>query len=444
MIFNVLIAEDESDMRSLLESILVKVFLKFYPEISLKIESVENGSDAVASAKKQQKDIIFTDITMPIMNGIEATKLIRSFDKTVPILAITALSDTENISNIFDAGVNTYIEKPLNSKIFIAQIRMIVELYLKRKSKYNKDAINLFDKKVFRRKIEFFIERENDLIEFWEFMIEDFKHDSFEITDIISVIYDIQLSSIKNGNANIIIIEENLNNFYITLSDIETIEQTLIDKLEDSQITYLHQDESLLSFHLSKIVIVREDKNLKSKKTQTPLTSSKISASQSDDIHYSTNEYITAIDFMKEIDPSIYDKIDNFSEMINDLFRYVYNLENPEENPKENILSIADALTEFSKTLDLIGTFNVIVRSVKRLSENLRLLDINTLKDKDKCILLINSLHANFEDIEKWIDIIFISQSVNDIHYFDASFASNSYLIECLFEVIDYDDIEFF
>lgn len=74
----------------------------------------ENGEEAVEKVRKNEYDLILMDIAMPIMNGMEATELIRGVERfgsrrRVPIVAITASAQR---TECLDAGMDDYITKP--------------------------------------------------------------------------------------------------------------------------------------------------------------------------------------------------------------------------------------------------------------------------------------------------------------------------------------------
>lgn len=72
----------------------------------------EDGEKAVEMAKKNTYDLILMDINMPVKNGMEATKEIREFNKTIPIVALTAVEVEEMRHQIYDSGMNDIIVKP--------------------------------------------------------------------------------------------------------------------------------------------------------------------------------------------------------------------------------------------------------------------------------------------------------------------------------------------
>jgi CheY-like chemotaxis protein len=82
-------------------------------------ELSENGEEAVAKVQKDAFDLVLMDINMPVMNGMDATKMIRKFNKTIPIVALTAVEVEEIRYNIYNAGMNDIIVKPYDVTKFI-------------------------------------------------------------------------------------------------------------------------------------------------------------------------------------------------------------------------------------------------------------------------------------------------------------------------------------
>ena len=80
----------------------------------------ENGKELVdtyLNSKKDQYDMILMDIQMPIMNGYEATKQIRTQDKNIPIIAMTANTFSEDIERCLKVGMNAHVSKPVDMKV---------------------------------------------------------------------------------------------------------------------------------------------------------------------------------------------------------------------------------------------------------------------------------------------------------------------------------------
>ena len=93
-----------------------------------------NGQEAVDQFKKSELgefDAILMDIMMPVMNGYEATKRIRSLEredaKTIPIIAMTANAFTEDRIRAKEAGMDEHISKPVDAKLLVKVIYELAE-----------------------------------------------------------------------------------------------------------------------------------------------------------------------------------------------------------------------------------------------------------------------------------------------------------------------------
>ncbi len=101
----VLVAEDYEINRILIEEILNKYDIK--PDFAA------NGKEAVEMALNKDYDIIFMDVLMPEMDGIEATKKIKAIKPNLPIIALTAHALKSIKEEVLSAGMNDYITKPI-------------------------------------------------------------------------------------------------------------------------------------------------------------------------------------------------------------------------------------------------------------------------------------------------------------------------------------------
>lgn len=94
-----------------------------------------NGQEIVDTFKKVQPgeyDAILMDIQMPVMNGLEATRAIRSganpLGRTIPILAMTANAFSEDIQNSIAAGMNAHISKPIDIKVLEREMSRLISI----------------------------------------------------------------------------------------------------------------------------------------------------------------------------------------------------------------------------------------------------------------------------------------------------------------------------
>ena len=85
-------------------------------------DSAVNGVEAVQKIKENNYDLVLMDIQMPVMDGLEATQQIRQFNKNIPIIALTASSEPEVITETKDSGMNDFLMKPFNPNDFYGLI----------------------------------------------------------------------------------------------------------------------------------------------------------------------------------------------------------------------------------------------------------------------------------------------------------------------------------
>jgi len=117
------------------------VTMKILEKEGVTCEVVDNGVKAVESVKKKAFDLVLMDINMPIMNGIEATRDIRKFNTTLPIIALTAVEIEEIRYRIFDCGMNDIVVKPYDVTKFRQTIAKNLAIPINLKNKDVKKAI---------------------------------------------------------------------------------------------------------------------------------------------------------------------------------------------------------------------------------------------------------------------------------------------------------------
>ena len=83
----------------------------------------ENGQEALNIIENEVFDMILMDVNMPVMNGFEATKAIRTFNKAVPIIALTATDPTKSFEDLRQIGFTDLIIKPYDTTDFLEVIR---------------------------------------------------------------------------------------------------------------------------------------------------------------------------------------------------------------------------------------------------------------------------------------------------------------------------------
>ncbi|MBT8394163.1 MAG: response regulator, partial [Bacteroidia bacterium] len=106
----ILVVEDNKINQMITKKILNKM--------KLNCDLVDNGEDAVDKVKTEHYDVVLMDIHMPGISGIEATKMIRIFDKEITIFALTAVTIEDKMQEFDEAGFDDIISKPFKQEDF--------------------------------------------------------------------------------------------------------------------------------------------------------------------------------------------------------------------------------------------------------------------------------------------------------------------------------------
>lgn len=116
---NILLVEDNITNQLVLTSIL--------EDSALNIDIANNGQEAIVSFYSDNKyDLILMDLQMPILDGYEASKIIRSIDKKIPIIALSASVLRADIDKTFDYGMNAHLDKPIDiNKLYETLLKYI-------------------------------------------------------------------------------------------------------------------------------------------------------------------------------------------------------------------------------------------------------------------------------------------------------------------------------
>lgn len=115
-----LIAEDEKKLRKLVKD--------FFELKGYEVSEAGNGSEAVDALQNQKFDLIFLDIMMPGMDGLEACEKLRTFTDA-PIIFLTALYDEETKLKGYACGADDYVTKPFSLDVLYAKAEAIRKRY---------------------------------------------------------------------------------------------------------------------------------------------------------------------------------------------------------------------------------------------------------------------------------------------------------------------------
>ena len=107
----ILLAED-----NLISQLALKRFLQTK---GFEVTGVENGEEALRRLRESAYDLVLMDLQMPVLDGVSAARFIRAgqdepFDESMPIIALTAFSSSEDRKLTAQSGMNQHIAKPVD------------------------------------------------------------------------------------------------------------------------------------------------------------------------------------------------------------------------------------------------------------------------------------------------------------------------------------------
>jgi len=120
---NILLAEDNL--------VNQKIAARMLEKHGWKVTTADNGQEVLDSLRKGNYDLVLMDAQMPIVDGLEATKLIREREQStgehMPIIALTARAMQEDRKRCIDAGMDGYVAKPIDRKLLFEEIKNVLE-----------------------------------------------------------------------------------------------------------------------------------------------------------------------------------------------------------------------------------------------------------------------------------------------------------------------------
>jgi two-component system response regulator NreC len=117
----IVIADDNSPFRSALKKLFCKT-----SEVDVEVlGEAENGEQLVRLVEEKQPDIVISDIGMPVMNGIDATRIIKRRFPNVKVIAFSLFDDVNHINGMINAGASGYLLKNISIEDFISGITSV-------------------------------------------------------------------------------------------------------------------------------------------------------------------------------------------------------------------------------------------------------------------------------------------------------------------------------
>ena len=120
-----LIVEDEKEANRLLSATFSNFFSRVHTTFS--------GAEGLEAYQKYKPDVVFIDIMMEGMDGVELSRRIREINRNQIIAIISASDNINKISETIEIGINSFVQKPINTQKIIDLLNTIVQVIRKRK-----------------------------------------------------------------------------------------------------------------------------------------------------------------------------------------------------------------------------------------------------------------------------------------------------------------------
>ncbi|MGB0115151.1 MAG: response regulator transcription factor [Ilumatobacteraceae bacterium] len=114
----ILIAEDDRAVR---ESLVRALQLEGYTVVA-----ANNGADALEAVREAQPDVLLLDVSMPVVDGLTVCRVLRSEENRLPVLMLTARTETSDRVAGLDAGADDYLPKPYDLEELLARVRALL------------------------------------------------------------------------------------------------------------------------------------------------------------------------------------------------------------------------------------------------------------------------------------------------------------------------------
>lgn len=113
----ILIVDDEPDIRQTLAGVLGPVY---------KVLEACDGVEAIKIAGSEAPDLVFLDVSMPKMNGVEVLEVLKRARPTLPVIMLTGEQDLSIAKNSLDFGATMYVTKPYDARYIREQVERLL------------------------------------------------------------------------------------------------------------------------------------------------------------------------------------------------------------------------------------------------------------------------------------------------------------------------------
>lgn len=464
-----LIVDDIEDNRLVLKAICRKLE-------NFEIKEAENGLEAVELTQEWLPDIILMDIMMPVMDGYEASKIIKNLYPKTVIIVVTAVTDPNMQKNMSEIGVDTYIHKPVDRELLIFKLRSIGSSLLLKQGKLKtlskKDALNPFNSDIRSFKTIFDITDEESMMDFGMWLIDQCSGRDVaacsRLDMIIELFYKLMRQGTKEQENLNIIIEESYEEIYITVKFEKALvlEKSALEILDKYEAGFIvkenifcvkikkYFEEKSFNTKIETKVTISTQERVSTHSTQEVVEQTvtrevySIASEEKKLLRQSFTQKTSAVDYVSDIGGDILDEILDLASFDEEWREKLSTFE--EEPTDENLVAFADrVLGAYAHTINSLFEFTALGYALSSLGVFLKDRAGMVVQDPAKIKTLIMLLENLGYDLVSWRKHIFELQDTQDIHYLDSSFFSSCMQIEGIMgnkeiDVDDENDMEFF
>ncbi len=253
---NILIVDDIEDNRHMLERLIIQFARKY--EVEVEVFQAENGKEGVDICDERAIDLVFMDIIMPVMDGLEATSIIKKAHPSIMIIVISSENDEEIKTQILYAGAEDYVLKPFSSAIMLSRLNNYAKLIRSRNAiGYQTKAINTFTHNVYSYQLSFVLSNDDELAQFWETMLVrlEFQNHIAKLSDFVRFMFRLASFQLQKSYKCHVYVEEDEHNFYFTMDTMKLVSSDTISQMINKYCAHAIYEikGDLLSFILPRI-----------------------------------------------------------------------------------------------------------------------------------------------------------------------------------------------
>lgn len=249
----ILIVDDIEENREILARLIVQFGRKY--AVDSEVLQAKNGQEAVDICDKQKIDLLFMDIMMPVMDGLEATRIIKKTHPSVMVIVVSSENDESVKAEILQAGAEDYVLKPFSSAIMLSRLNNYNRLVLSRNAiGYQSRALNTFTHNVYSYQMKFFLSSDDELAQLWETLLVrlEFQKHIERLSDFVRFLFRLGAYQIQKSFKCHVYLEEDEEHFYFTMDNMRLLSAETISMMAEKYcegIFYQIKDD-LVSFAL--------------------------------------------------------------------------------------------------------------------------------------------------------------------------------------------------